>query len=90
MFKFLSKLIGSETDESEAARADAGADLPVRETRKPAAAAPARGDRAAAPKPARTVEANDRAEAGQDHFDPYNTGTFDRGASWERVRKRNP
>lgn len=27
--------------------------------------------------------------AGEVDFDPYNTGVFDRSASWERVGKRN-
>jgi hypothetical protein len=32
-----------------------------------------------------------RPKPGADHieFDPYNTGAFDRGTSWERVTKRD-
>jgi hypothetical protein len=30
-----------------------------------------------------------KLESGQDEgFDPYNTGMFNRGSSWERINKR--
>ena len=29
------------------------------------------------------------AEAAEPQFDPYNTGKFDRSASWERISKNN-
>jgi hypothetical protein len=29
------------------------------------------------------------AEAAEPQFDPYNTGKFDRGASWDRISKNN-
>ena len=44
------------------------------------------------PKPAATVKAappalNLDAAPEEPHFDPYNTGKFDRSASWERISK---
>lgn len=36
------------------------------------------------PVPGRTRSASDSVE-----FDPYNTGAFDRSASWERIGKRD-
>jgi hypothetical protein len=101
MFKFLARLIGPKRAQFEAHREGSrgsAANQALRRTRGEAAEPPRAADMPAvptkklqavsgapAPAPARQPEAAS-AEAG---FDPYNTGAFDRGASWERVGKRN-
>jgi len=61
----------------------AGGQRPVRPAR-PTAATSDILSRRTTPVPPRTRPGADGVE-----FDPYNTGAFDRGASWERISKRD-
>lgn len=53
------------------------------------------GQRKPAPKAKAPAQRSDaapldfEAEPAEPHFDPYNTGKFDRSASWERISKNN-
>lgn len=51
----------------------------------------ASGPRKPQPKPQRRDAAplDFEAEPAEPHFDPYNTGKFDRSASWEKISKNN-
>ena len=75
MFSRLLNWIGWETDH-----------LPTAETRRPG---PARSATAhlLSKRPASGAQKVPKAAGSQADFNPYNTGKFDRSASWERISK---
>lgn len=76
MLAMLKRLFGGSRHRTETAksrRRSATGDVLAR-TRNPA------------PPDSRSPRKPAGGDAGTDDFDPYNTGKFDRAASWERVR----
>ncbi len=90
MLRFLAKLIAP--DRAEAGRTARG--RPGSATseflRKSAAHTPAPARTGRPAKPLCSPDRDTAAPNGPEAFDPYNTGAFDRGASWSRIGKRNP
>jgi hypothetical protein len=87
MMKFLAKLFGDESLESPSGgRPPAATSAVLRKAgKKPLAHPPAPAE------PVFTLDAQTVDSAADDHdehFDPYNTGVFDRGATWDRAWKR--
>ncbi len=91
MLKFLARLIAPDRGGDERSAQGRPGSATSEFLRKSAAQAPAAPPQAGdAPKPVFSIDRNSAPPSSPAAFDPYNTGAFDRGASWERVRKRNP
>jgi hypothetical protein len=103
MLTRLKRLLGWETAPSPRRRTPKGrpAALPAKPAMPVNAAATAKPDAGAAPtRPKQPNGERDVADilgnpslsldtSEEDGFDPYNTGVFDRSASWDRISKNN-
>lgn len=95
MIKFLAKLFGDQSLESgSGGRPPAATSAVLRKANKkrlPPAAPAERAEPAERGEPVFTLDAETVDPAADDHdepFDPYNTGVFDRGVTWDRAWKR--
>jgi hypothetical protein len=84
MMRFLGKLFASGSDAERSGKTKAPAAKIEAGTKTQGRTPPRKGPTAAPrAKPAPAADLDD-----DEHFDPYNTGVFDRSAPWDRVRKR--
>jgi hypothetical protein len=94
MLKMLKRWLGwEESSEFYASESETGRGRPPSATahlfsKTPHAQPLGSGRRAIQPpKPGAKVKAKPKPKAPSPEFDPYNTGKFDRSASWERISK---